>query len=84
MVVLIICKNEEDPIKIKALEYEDDQKQSRKSGNTFSPIISICCCFFFRESRTANSTVGGQIWPNFELVRTFMHALVTCTYKKIG
>ena len=41
MVVLIICKNEEDQIKIKAIEYEDNQNQTRKSGNTFFLIISI-------------------------------------------
>ena len=30
----------------------------------------------------ANSVVIGPIWPNFELVRDFMHVLVTCKYKK--
>ena len=33
-------------------------------------------------SRAANSVVSGPIWPNFELVRDFMHGLVTCKYKK--
>ena len=37
---------------------------------------------FFRRSRAANSIVSGPIWPNFELVRDFMHVLVTCKYKK--
>ena len=32
---------------------------------------------FFRRSRTANSVVSGPIWPIFELVRDFMHVLVT-------
>ena len=36
----------------------------------------------FRRSRAANSIVSGQIWPKFELVRDFMHVLVTCKYKK--
>ena len=36
----------------------------------------------FRRSRTANSVVCGPIWPKFELVRDFMHVLVTCKPKK--
>ena len=30
------------------------------------------------------SVVSGPIWPKFELVRDFMHVLVTCKYKKDG
>ena len=37
---------------------------------------------FFRRSRAANSLVSGPIWPKFNLVRDFMHVLVTCKYKK--
>ena len=37
---------------------------------------------FFRCSRAANSVVRDLIWPQFELVRDFMHALITCKYKK--
>ena len=37
---------------------------------------------FFWRSRAANSVVSGPIWPKFELVRDFMHVLVTCKYKK--
>ena len=33
---------------------------------------------FFRRSRAANSVVSGPIWPKFELIRDFMHVLVTC------
>ena len=29
-----------------------------------------------------NSIVSGPTWPKFELVRDFMHVLVTCKYKK--
>ena len=36
----------------------------------------------FRRSRAANSVVSCPIWPKFELVRDFMHVLVTCKYKK--
>ena len=44
------------------------------------PIISLWK--FFRRSRAANYVVRGPIWPKFELVRDFMHALITCKYKK--
>ena len=43
------------------------------------PIISL---WLFRRSRAANSVVSGPIWPKFELVRDFMHVLVTCKYKQ--
>ena len=36
----------------------------------------------FRRSRAVNSIVSGPIWSKFELVRDFMHVLVTCKYKK--
>ena len=44
------------------------------------PIISLWETF--RCSRAANSVVSGLIWPKFELVRDFMHVLITCKYKK--
>ena len=44
------------------------------------PIISIW--EIFKTSRAANSIVSGPIWLKFELVRDFMHVLVTCKYKK--
>ena len=44
------------------------------------PIISLWK--IFRRSRAANFVVNGPIWPKFELVRDFMHVLVTCKYKK--
>ena len=37
---------------------------------------------FFRRSRAANSTVQGQIWPNFESIRDFMVVLVTCKHEE--
>ena len=37
---------------------------------------------FFRRSRTANSVVSSPMWPKFELLRDFMHVLVTYKYKK--
>ena len=44
------------------------------------PIISPW--EIFRRSRAANSVVSGPIWSKSELVRDFMHFLVTCKYKK--
>ena len=32
--------------------------------------------------KAANSVVSDPIWLKFELVRDFMHVLVTCKYKK--
>ena len=36
----------------------------------------------FRRSRAANSVVGGQIWPKFELIQDIMHVLITCKSEK--
>ena len=44
------------------------------------PIINLW--EYFKCSRGANSVASGPIWPKFELVRDFMHGLVTCKYKK--
>ena len=43
------------------------------------PIIRLWV--FFRGSRAPNSAVGGPIWPNFELLKAFMHSLITYKYK---
>ena len=37
---------------------------------------------FLRRSRTANSVVGGPIWPKFELIQNIMHVLVTSKFEK--
>ena len=60
-----------------------NQKQQRKSGNTIFPIIRSIG-IFLRRTRAANSVVGGQIWPKFELIHNIMHVLVTSKFKKIG
>ena len=44
------------------------------------PITSLCEIFW--NSRAANSLVSGPISLKFELVRDFMHVLVTSKYKK--
>ena len=66
MVVLITCKNEEDPIK----------NEGTSVLTTFSPLYVYGD--LSRRSRAANSAVLGPIWPNYELVRDIMVVLVTC------
>ena len=62
MVVLLTCKNEEDPIK------------NRGASLSVHNIIHQ----FFGRPRADNSGVGGGIWPKFELIQAFMHVLFTC------
>ena len=38
----------------------------------------------FLDLKAADPIVSGPIWPKFELVRDFMHVLVTCKLKRIG
>ena len=32
--------------------------------------------------KAANSVVGGQIWPKFELIQDIVHVLNTCKFEK--
>ena len=57
-----------------------DQKQPRKRNDFVFPIISLWK--FFRRSRAANSVVGGQIWPKFQLIQDIMHVLIICMFEK--
>ena len=66
MYVLVSCKNEENPIKMKALKCSQHFSYCKSMG------------IFFRRSMAANSAVHGRIWPNFELIRDFIVVLVTC------
>ena len=65
MVVLVTCKNEEDPIKNKGT----------RVLTGFSPLLVYGN--FFKRSRTANFAFRGRIGPNFELVQDFMVVLLT-------
>ena len=56
--------------KMKELECSQDISHFKSMG------------FFSRRSRAANSAVVGPMWPNFELVRDVMDALVTCQYEE--
>ena len=66
MVVLVTCKNDEDPLK-----YE-----STSLLTTFRPLYVYG--EFFKRSRVANSVDPGQILPNFEPMQAFIAVLVTC------
>ena len=70
IVVLVTCKNEEDPIK----------NEGARVLTRFSPLLVYGN--FFRRSRGANSAVLGPIRPKFELVRDIMVVLVTCKYEE--
>ena len=63
-------------------DFDDDSIKNERASmeTTFSQYKSMGK--YFRCSRAANSVVKGPIWPKFELVRDFMHVLVTCKYKK--
>ena len=58
--------------------FDDDSIKNERSSMETAVVYGN----FFRCSRAANSVVSGPIWPKFELVRDFMHVLVTCKHKK--
>ena len=60
----------------------DDDLVKNEQASMGTPLSHYKYGKFFRLSRAANSVVSGPIWPKFELVRDFMHVLVTCKYKK--
>ena len=51
-------------------------------ASTETPFSHYKSMGIFLDLKAANSVVSGPIWPKFELVRDFMHVLVTCKYKK--
>ena len=65
MVVLVTCKNEEDPIKNKGTRVLTGFSRLLVYGN------------FFKPSRAANFAFRGRNRPNFELVQDFMVVLLT-------
>ena len=58
---------------------DDDSKITELAWRNHFPIKSPWD--FFGRPRADISVVSGPIWPKFELVRDFMHVLVTCKYK---
>ena len=71
MHALVNCKNEEDPIKMKALECSQDFSHYKSMG-------------IFPDTRAANSAFHSPIWSNFELGRDFMVVLLTCNQRTNG
>ena len=69
-VVLVTCKNEEDPIK----------NEGARMLTRFSPLQVYGN--FFSRSRAVISAVLGRIWLKFELVRDIIDVLVTCKYEE--
>ena len=69
MPVLVTSNFDDDSIKNKLASMETAFSHYKSMGN-------------FLDSRAANSVISGSTWPKFELVRDFMHVLVTCKYKK--
>ena len=69
-VVLVTCKNEEDPIK----------NEGARVLTRFSPLQVYG--IFFSCSRAANSAVLSLILLKFELVRDIIDVLVPCKYEE--
>ena len=70
MPVLVTSNFDDDSIKKERTRMETPFSHYKSMGNSFS------------RSRAANFLVSGPTWPKFELVRDFMHVLVTYKYKK--
>ena len=66
IVVLHICKNEENQFKIESTRV------------VTTDLLLKVYEDFSRRSRAANSTVQGLIWLNFHPIQDFMVVLVTC------
>ena len=62
--------------------FDDDSIENERASMEIAFSHYKSMEFFFRRSRAANSVVSGPIWPKCELVRDFMHVLVTCKYEK--
>ena len=71
MPVLVTSNFDNDSIKIERASMETAFSHCKSMGN-------------FLDAQAANSVVSGLIWPKFELVRNFMHVLLTCKYKKVS
>ena len=69
MPVLVTSNFGDDSIKNEWASMETPFSHYKSTGN-------------FLNLKAANSVVTGPIWPKFELVRHFMHVLVTCQFKK--
>ena len=71
MPVLVTSNFDDDSIKNEWASMETPFSHYKSLGN-------------FLDLKATNSIVSGPIWPKFELVRDFIHVLVTCSIKRIG
>ena len=67
MPVLVTHNFDDDSIKNEQASMETPFSRYKSMGN-----------FLYLQG----SWLSGTIWPKFELIRDFMHVLVTCKYKK--
>ena len=70
MPVLVTSNFDDDSIKNERASMETAFFYYKSMGN------------FLDAQGQLNSVVSGPIWPKFELVKDFMHVLVTCKYEK--
>ena len=75
MVVLVTCKNDEDPFK--------NEIESTRVLITHNISLILSLLRFFRRSRAPNSVDPGQILLNYEPIQAFIAVLVTCKTIKI-
>ena len=66
------------PASMKRIRSRTAEKNWRHRFSHYNKPVVI----FFRRSRAANSAVGGQMRPKFELFRALMHAIITCKFQK--
>ena len=69
MVVLVTCKNDEDPIENEGARVLTNLSNYKSMG-------------IFRPSRAAYSAVLGRMWPKIVLVRDIIFVLITCKYEQ--
>ena len=72
MVILVTCKNEEDPIK----------NEGSRVRTTFLLLLVISFSDAQGQLTPPNSAVLVRIGPKFELVRDIMVVLLTCKNEK--
>ena len=56
-------------------KYEKDPIKNNREKVEISYIFQIITLSVAMET-------SGRIWPNFELIQAFMHALIACKYEK--
>ena len=59
----------------------DDDSIKNEWASMMTPFSHYKSMRIFLDLKAANLIVSGPIWPKFELIRDFMHALVTFKYK---